>query len=135
MIEASSDRAGEESRPLRDYLRFLLWVWPALLASAFSHVLLVPRMGKLLEAAAVEIEEMGPLRGLVSSYDFFFGNFYIILLCGTVLVIVAELTTKWWPRRRRVLLGLFAWLFNFVVLVALLLLGTIALALATVVPA
>ena len=92
-------------------------------------------MGKLLEAAAVEIEEMGPLRGLVSSYDFFFGNFYIILLCGTVLVIVAELTTKWWPRRRRVLLGLFAWLFNFVVLVALLLLGTIALALATVVPA
>ena len=84
-------------------------------------------------AEVPETSNLAILVKLTNFYDGFVGNILFVFLGVGAVVSICEVRTKWWSRHRRRMLAIVAWVVNFLVLIGLTLIGTIALALVPIV--
>jgi hypothetical protein len=119
-------KVTDRDRPVRDYLTFVAWCAPALLAAAFTSVVLIPRLNKVIERSPDDqLSDIGKILSVLPDILFFHSR--IILLIVVVIFVILELTAQWWPRWRRVCLMTVAWLVNLATLIGLCLLAATAL--------
>ena len=99
------------------YLRGAVFALPAVVAWAFACVLLIPKVKEICHGFAWDKYEVPqwPWQSLL--FLLAFGR--PILVALLVLLGLLELTGKSWARRRRLAVGVAAWLVTFVVLYGL----------------
>lgn len=124
-MSAVNEEGKKGGRPLLDYLTFVVWSAPALLAAAFAQIFLVPRLKKVIEHSPTNSDTMEDVGKIVTVLPeiLFFHSRTLLIVVG-VLIVILELAAKWWPPRRKTGLMVVAWLVNVATLIGLSLLAT-----------
>jgi len=112
---------------LKDYGSLFAYLIPCSIVVAFVNLLLVPRFERISQEFGTV--PPGPLELMISSFRFFFDHFWVVVPLLLLPVILAEIFWAFWRSRRGLILSSLKWLMVFSVMVALVALGTSALAL------
>lgn len=114
-------------RALKEYGSLLAYLIPCSVIVVFVNIFLVPRFERIAEEFGAETP--GPLGIMISGFRFFFDNFYLVIPFLLLPIVLAEIFSGFWRSKRNIFFSVLKWIFVFSIMIALVALGTSALAL------